>query len=59
MLKVILPRCKLSQRGNKGEKEFYQKYLSAFELLKAQPPKETAPSNITTAKQVFLGYLML
>jgi hypothetical protein len=43
----------------KAKKHSIENIFTAFELLKVQPPKETALPNITTAKQVFLGYLML
>lgn len=43
----------------KAKKHSVENIFTAFELLKVQIPKETAPPNITTAKQVFLGYLML
>ncbi|MDQ3711367.1 MAG: HipA-like protein [Acidobacteriota bacterium] len=43
----------------KAKKHSIENISSAFELLKVQIPKEAAPPNITTAKQVFLGYLML
>ena len=43
----------------KAKKHSVENIFMAFELLKVQMPKEPAPPDITTAKQVFLGYLML
>lgn len=43
----------------KAKKHSIENIFTAFELLKVQIPKEPIPANITTAKQVFLGYLML
>jgi len=43
----------------KAKKHSIENIFKAFESLKVQIPKESAPPNITTAKQIFLGYLML
>ncbi len=43
----------------KAKKHSIENIFAAFESLKVQIPKEPAPMEITTAKQVFLGYLML
>lgn len=43
----------------KAKKHSIENIFTAFELLKVQTPKEPAPPDITTARQVFLGYLML
>jgi len=43
----------------KAKKHSVENIFTAFESLKVQIPKESTPPDITTAKQVFLGYLML
>ena len=43
----------------KAKKHSVENIFAAFESLKVQLPKESTPPDITTAKQVFLGYLML
>ena len=43
----------------KAKKHSVENIFTAFESLKVQIPNESAPPEITTAKQVFLGYLML
>lgn len=43
----------------KAKKHSVENIFAAFESLKVQMPKEPSPSDITTARQVFLGYLML
>lgn len=43
----------------KSKKHTIENIIAAFESLAVQPTKEAAPPEITTAKQIFLGYLML
>ena len=43
----------------KAKKHTIENIFAALELLRVQLPKEPAPPELTTAKQVFLGYLML
>lgn len=43
----------------KAKKHTIENIYAAFESFKMQLPAEPAPPKITTAKQVFLGYLML
>lgn len=43
----------------KAKKHSVENIFAAFQSLKVEMPKEPSPTGITTAKQVFLGYLML
>ena len=47
------------KQEKKTKKHSVANIFSTFEPLKVQLPKEPAPSEIVTAQQIFLGYLML
>lgn len=47
------------KQEKKTHKHSVETIFTTFEPLKIQLPKEPAPPQITTAQQVFLGYLML
>ncbi len=47
------------KQEKKTKKHSIENIFTTFEPLKVQLPKESAPPEIVTAQQIFLGYLML
>lgn len=47
------------RQEKKTKQHSVENIFTTFEPLKVQLPKEPAPSEIVTAQQIFLGYLML